>query len=364
MENRDILHVIARMNVGGTSRYIDSLIKGMPGSILATGYVQGVEIEDKSTLIINPVRIPHLGRKISFVNDLCAYFELRSVVRHYRPKIIHTHTFKAGLLGRLIKGQHKHVHTFHGHLLDDNEISRFEKKVLVFCEKILAKRTDLFISIGSRVGAELRSAGIGQENKWASIPPGLEIQKLLDKKVARKSFGLQSDKLIFGWLGRLISVKDPLLLIKLAEKFPEIDFAIGGGGELFEKVKFKKSANVYLLGWVDASPFWSAIDIAISTSESEGMPIALIEAQIAGIPVIATNVGSTSEVIQDGVTGILTSREEQAIVDAIQKLSENKELRNDMAENAKARATKLFSIERMVASHIEVYKSLIDAAVV
>ena len=95
MSTIKVLHVIARMNVGGTARYVGDLVENIPNSALATGYVQGTEIEDSAVGAINPYRILHLGRKVSPLNDFRAWVELRRLIGEIEPDIIHTHTFKA-----------------------------------------------------------------------------------------------------------------------------------------------------------------------------------------------------------------------------------------------------------------------------
>ena len=123
-----ILHVIARMNIGGTARYVSELVDGIPNSFLATGFIQNSEVEDPCMNSLSAIRVLHLGRKISPVKDIRAWAELRKIIRDLKPDVLHTHTFKAGLIGRLIRGRHKHVHTYHGHLFDDSSFSNFEKK--------------------------------------------------------------------------------------------------------------------------------------------------------------------------------------------------------------------------------------------
>jgi len=106
------------MNVGGTARYVGDLVAGQPAgyeSLLATGFVQGAEIEDDCVHGLPVVRIPSMGRAINPLADISPYFELHKVVREYKPDVVHSHTFKAGLLARLVPGSHKRVHTFHGH---------------------------------------------------------------------------------------------------------------------------------------------------------------------------------------------------------------------------------------------------------
>jgi hypothetical protein len=134
-----VLHVIARMNVGGTARYIEELIDGATEfgyeAELATGYVQGQEIESSGFNKKSTHRIAHLGRKISLLNDLRAYFELKKVIAIVRPDILHSHTFKAGLLARQVPGNFKRVHTFHGHLFEDQSFSAIQKFAILRADK-------------------------------------------------------------------------------------------------------------------------------------------------------------------------------------------------------------------------------------
>ena len=286
MSTIKVLHVIARMNVGGTARYVGDLAQNIPNSALATGYVQGSEIEDPVVININPYRIPHMGRAISPLNDFKAWLELRKLINEIKPEIVHTHTFKAGLLGRLIGGNHKRVHTFHGHLFDDQSFSSIEKGIITLSERYLANRTDVLISVGERVGQDLRASGIGPNKKWVSIAPGVEALPSFDKAEARKILGIKADVFLVGWMARMTGVKNPLLALDVARQMPDVQFVMAGGGDLLELVAKSAPANVAVIGWTDASLFWSAVDCALSTSDNEGMPIALIEAQLAGLPAV------------------------------------------------------------------------------
>ena len=258
-----VLHVIARMNVGGTARYVGDLVTSIPNSALAVGHVQGQEIEDPIIGSINTYVVPHLGRKISPMQDLKAYFELRELVRELKPKILHTHTFKAGLLGRLIGGEHKRVHTFHGHLFGDLAFSAMEKFFITRLERYLARRTDLLISVGKKVGEELRAEGVGGREHWISIPPGVNPLPRVDKAEARQILKVDENQLLVGWLARMTSVKNPLLLLELADLNPNLQFIMGGGGDLLDTVKMKAPNNVQVLGWTNPSIFLSALDCVI-----------------------------------------------------------------------------------------------------
>ena len=359
MSTTKVLHVIARMNVGGTARYVGELVENISNSKLASGFVQGSEVEDPSVSKLHVIRINHLGRKISPINDYKSWRELRAIIREHKPEIIHTHTFKAGLIGRLISGKHKHVHTFHGHLFDDSSFSLLEKKVITLTEKFLARRTDVLISVGQNVGQELRDAGIGVDQKWVSIAPGVQPLPVTDKSVARISLGLPDSVLIVGWMARMAPVKNPQLLLEVAKQLPEVQFVMAGGGDLLESIKANAPTNVKVIGWADAATFWSAVDIAISTSDNEGMPVALIEAQLAGVPVIATNVGSNSEVVKDKVSGFVVAKNASEIAQAVEILISDVKRRDKLGIAAKKRASELFTVERLIEKHKSCYgKSL------
>jgi len=345
------------MNVGGTARYVGELVEKIPNNKLATGYVQGSEIEDPCVEKLNVLRVPHMGRKISPLNDFRAWLELRKVINEIKPAIVHTHTFKAGLIGRLIGGEHKRVHTFHGHLFDDQSFSSLEKYLITKAEKFLANRTDLLISVGKKVGVELRAEGIGTEKEWLSIAPGINALPIIEKGQARKSLGLRTEGVLFGWMARMAEVKNPFLLLEIARQLPQVSFVMAGGGNLLDEIKMKAPKNIAVIGWADAATFWSAIDCAISTSDNEGMPVALIEAQLAGVPVIATDVGSNAEVIEDDVTGMVTSKNPRELIDAIEKLLKGQKLIQKMGDEGRQRATEEFSLEKMLNAHENAYST-------
>jgi glycosyltransferase involved in cell wall biosynthesis len=347
------------MNVGGTARYVGELVENIPGSLLATGFVQGSEIEDPCVRRLTTIRLSSLGRRIDPVNDYRAWVALRRIIKREKPDIVHTHTFKAGLIGRLVSGSHKRVHTFHGHLFGDHSFSWIQMKFITFIERILARRTDLLISVGDKVGIELRDAGIGPHRKWKSIAPGVDALPKFEKEAARKLLGIQSEQLIFGWMARVTKVKNPFLLLEIAKKLPNVNFVMAGGGDLLHSIKLNQVKNLSIIGWADASQFWSAVDCAISTSDNEGMPIALIEAQLAGIPVIASDVGSNCEVIQNEITGYICDKNIDDFVFAIKRLYTDDTLRSLMGDTAKIWAREEFSIKKMIDAHTNAYLNLI-----
>jgi glycosyltransferase involved in cell wall biosynthesis len=301
-----------------------------------------------------------MGRSISPIKDHLARKQLEKIIGELRPDIIHTHTFKAGYIARMKKQPVPVIHTFHGHLLDDPEFSGFKSRVIVEVERMLAKKSSKLVTVGRRVADELLEQRIGKKEQYVNIPPGVVALNVTPKADALKSLNLPDDgKPIVGWIARVTGVKNPMLALDVANAMPDTRFVMAGGGDLLEKVRSAAPANVSVIGWAQAEDLFGASDIILSTSENEGMPVALIEAQLAGKPVIATDVGSVSEVILNHETGIVTSKNSGSIALALESLLLDKQKRSEMGTLAISRANALFSVERMINAHIALYKSIV-----
>jgi len=360
-----VLHVIARLNVGGTARYITQLANELPKhgieTFIATGFVQGAEVEDESAQSIDLIRIKSMGRSISPIKDHFARKQLEKVIAQVKPDIIHTHTFKAGYVIRMKKQPVPVIHTFHGHLLDDPEFSGFKSKVIVELERSLAKKATKFVTVGRRVGEELLQQRIGTKDQYVNIPPGVVALNSTPRTQALKNLGIaDNDQLIVGWIARVTGVKNPMLALEVADAMPDTQFVLAGGGDLLEQVKVAAPTNVTVIGWAQAEDVFGASDIILSTSENEGMPVALIEAQLAGKPVVATDVGSVSEVLLNHETGIVTNKNAGSIALALESLLLDKQKRTEMGTLATSRANALFSVDRMINAHIALYKSIVN----
>jgi len=357
-----VLHVIARLNVGGTARYITCLAEELPKhkieTFVATGFVQGSEQEDPSTKSLKVIRIPSLGRQINPIKDHFAFKQLLEVIKEVKPDILHTHTFKAGYIGRMktreiskaAGKQVRFVHTFHGHLFDDPEFSGIKSLIITSFERRFALRTDAIITVGAQVAKELLEREIGQPEQFTNIPPGVEPLKLPKAK--------PRTKVTIGWIARVTGVKNPFRALEIAKLFPDAQFLIAGGGDLLEQVKAQAPKNTKVLGWTDAAKLFAASDIILSTSENEGMPVALIEAQLASKPVVATNVGGVAEVVINKKTGFVTHKKTEDLAKALEKLINSKALRTAQGKAAKAHTTKAFSVEKMIKAHVSLYKKL------
>jgi glycosyltransferase involved in cell wall biosynthesis len=362
-----VLHVIARVNRGGTATWLAKLIPGLRANgietILAAGHVQRDEIEDKIFYALGAKRVLGLGRSISLTQEIKAFFELRKLIIELKPDVINTHTAKAGVLGRLAglslgKSRPALVHTYHGHLLY-GYFGKWKTKFVIVIEKILSVFTQILISSGEKVRDELINVGIGATSQFFVIRPGIRPLTLSEKNASLEKFGLPNTEIIVGWLGRITEIKEPERVVEIAKRLPNLTFVMGGEGNLQEEIQRQAPKNLILVGWVSPEEIWGFTDIALLTSRNEAQPISLVEAALSCIPSIAWDVGSVSEVIEDGKTGYLVTSIDQA-VNSIDRLSKNPIERKTLGNEAKNTALVKFSEEQFIDSHLKAYQAAID----
>jgi glycosyltransferase involved in cell wall biosynthesis len=365
IESPRVLHIIARLNKGGTARYLQGLIVDLEqiqvDSLLAVGHVQDNEIEDESLKTLNHARVESLGRRINPISDVLAYFELKKIVEEYQPDLIHTHTFKAGLLGRLLKTQTPIVHTFHGHLLTDPEFSGLKQRVIIAIERTLAKRSAALITVGEKVSEELLAVGIGKKEQYLSIASEIDSIDFISRDVAREKFGIADEnQVIVIWMARLVGVKNPYLAIEVAQLLPKALFLISGGGDLYEQLKKDAPANVRVLGWQEPSEVIPAGDIFLSTSVNEGVPYSILEAQSFGLPVVSVRAGAVEEVVIDSETGFVTDADAAQLAARIQSLIRDPASRLKMGEMARTRSLEATGKKAKATAHLALYRRILS----
>jgi glycosyltransferase involved in cell wall biosynthesis len=366
------MQIIARMNVGGPAILVADLMRNLDSSKfetrLVTGYCDENESDylDEVAIDIEAIRIPGFGRSISIGKDLKAFLLLLREIRRFKPEIIHTHTAKAGVLGRvaafLARPTAKRIHTFHGHLLHGYFDSR-KVKILILVEKILGLITYKFVAIGNVVKTDLVKAGIAKNSKFEVIYPGLQDLIIHPQLDARNTLCLDPEKIYLVYVGRLTLIKRPDRLIDLGRSLkvdhPKTHIVIAGAGELLEELTAQsesESLPIKFLGWRnDIDLILSASDIAVLCSDNEGIPLTLIQASQAGLPIVSTNVGSVSDIVLDGVTGILTEVSANGLIQGVSKLLADPDLRARLGESGQMRARELFSSKAMVERHEELY---------
>ncbi len=273
-----------------------------------SGNVESDEIEDEIFTEFEGIRINSLGRTVSPLNDIRAIKQLRFALRSIQPDVINTHTFKAGLIGRIasIGLPIRVIHTYHGHLLY-GYFSPMKVKIYVALERFLGLFTDAFVVVGNSVKEDLIELGIGRKKNFHVIYPAVRKIVFSSRKELRKRYNLDKDDFVIGWLGRLTDVKQPQLFLELARKNPNFKFLLGGDGDLRETVLDALPKNVSFMGWINPKDFWPACNVATITSANEGLPTSIIESQLAGIPSVGFHVGSVAEIILDNQTGFLVT---------------------------------------------------------
>lgn len=338
-ETLRVLHVIARFNIGGTARYLANLLPELESQNLdvklAVGRVQEGEIEDSSLANMNIVRVESLGRRINLVADMRSYIGLRRIIKEYKPDVIHSHTFKAGMLCRLMHFGIPKVHTFHGHLLMDPEFSRFQIRIILVLERFLALLTRKILVTGQQVATDLLAVGVGKANQYLSIPGQSQAIFPLPREIARKNLGLAAEFTIL-WSARVTAVKNPRLLVEVARMMPDSKFIMAGDGAELESIASEAPQNLKILGFINVEEILLAGDVFLSTSLNEGIPYSILEAQSVGLPVVAVRAGALSELINDGVNGYLVEPSVELIVNQLKKLQSNPDLMDEMKSNSYA----------------------------
>jgi len=382
-----VLRIIARLNIGGPARHVVILTGGLDkdryDSILVSGAV-GKGEGDMSYLAeegrIRRVFVPELGRSINPLADFIAFFKILNAIRREKPHIVHTHTAKAGTLGRIaaiFAGVPVKIHTFHGHVFY-GYFNRFATGYFLWVERMLARFTDRIIAISEGQKEDLLYRyKIGQEGKYSVINLGLDLEPFLHvdskKGIFRQRHGLDKDAILVGLIGRLVPVKNHRMFIKVArlikgqiepDIFNRVKFVIVGDGP--EKPALTAYANsigigksVIFTGWAhDLIEVYADIDIVALTSRNEGTPLSIIEAFASAKPVIATDVGGVGDVA--GGVGILTARDDDdAFTKALGELIRSDEMRREMGMKGRMAVMEKFSKERLVSQTEKLYEELI-----
>jgi glycosyltransferase involved in cell wall biosynthesis len=372
MERVRVLRIISRMNIGGPALQISGLMRGIDqdkvNQKLLTGYCKPDEADFIEIIApeLKVQRINGLGRSINIVADISALLQIIKIIREFKPNFIHTHTAKAGVLGRiaglLANRNAKLIHTYHGHLLT-GYFSPIKTKSIILVERILAKFSFKLICVGSKVRDDLLKVKIGDLSKYIIIGPGIKFGELPIRNLSRLNFNIDLDDIVIIFLGRITGIKRPdrfcNIVLNLARRHPKIRILIVGSGDLEVSMHKKLSEikeRVDFLGWrSDVENILACADILLLTSDNEGTPTSVIQAGMAGVPTVATNVGSLPEVIENGVTGILTDPDEDALAMALESLVLDPELRKNLGENAKKDMSRRYSISRMVESYQSLY---------
>jgi glycosyltransferase involved in cell wall biosynthesis len=384
-----VLRVIARLNVGGPALHVSYLARGLAGRGYETTLVAGDVGRGEASMAfvaeregVDVVRLPGLSRELSPFRDLVATVHLARLIRRLRPDVLHTHTAKAGAVGRaaaLLAGRRRPrvvVHTFHGHVLR-GYFGTVGSLVFRAIETVLARSTDALVAVSPQVRDELVRFGVAPAAKFAVVRLGIELEPRVacdeDQAAIRARIGVSPDRFVVGWFGRMTAVKrtDDLLdaLTALRERGVDALLLLVGDGadrERLERLAHGRglAKSVLFLGYQeDVARWYAACDAIVLTSASEGTPVTLIEALAARRPVVATRVGGVEDVVQDGVTGhLVRPGDTHALAERLALLAADPELRRRMGEAGRAQVLQRYAVERLVDDVDRLYRSLLAAA--
>ncbi|MBU1261662.1 GT4 family glycosyltransferase PelF [bacterium] len=368
---KKVVRIIARLNVGGPAIHTIILSSGLNKERFSTTLICGAEGENEGSMRqeakkrgINLIFLPELGRELHPIKDIITLIKLFWIIKKIQPDIVHTHTAKAGAIGRLaawLAGVPVIIHTFHGHVLH-SYFSPVKTKLFIWIEKFLGRITDRIIVLTESQRKEILGFGIGKENRFFVIPLGLELDKFYNiegkRGILRKELGLSSETPLIGIVARLVPIKDHRTFVfaakLLLEKIPEAKFIVVGDGperanieRFVEELKIQDA--VFFPGFrEDLDIIYADLSLLVLSSLNEGLPVAIIEAQASGKPVVSTNVGGVPELIKDGETGYLVPvKNPEMLAEAMEKILKSPDSAKRMGEAGKE-SSKKYRAERLM----------------
>lgn len=405
-----ILRIIARLNVGGPARHVVIQTRHLQDDGFRSWLIAGSVPDGEEGMHylaeefgVDPIYIPEMSRELSF-KDLISVVKVLRQIRRIRPDILHTHTAKAGAVGRIAGWIYRYmtlstligkprplkvVHTFHGHVFH-SYYGRAKTTFFIWIERVLARlATDKIVVISDQQFDEIHGEyKIGRHDQFEVIPLGIELGPFRRGSISRDEFrreiGVETDELLIGFVGRLAEIKNVSMLLRAAKRIvderpaelPRCRFLIVGDGHL--RCSLEREARdlglngdvIFLGNRTDAEAVYSGLDVVALTSLNEGTPLSLIEAMACGKPVISTAVGGVVDLLGDPRSrvdgfavcerGISTAANSvDAFVNGLVYLARNEQLRNRIGAEARAFVFANYDKERLIGDTKGLYRRLI-----
>ncbi len=384
-----VVRVIARLNMGGPALHVAYLTKGLEQRGYETTLVAGSLARGENSMAfvaeelgVDVYPIPQLHREISPVYDALAILRLVRLLKSYRPHILHTHTAKAGAVGRIaamLAGDARPpiiVHTFHGHVLR-GYFDPIRTEIFRQLERKLATVTTRLIAVGPEVRDDLVRLHVAPEEKFSVVRLGIDLdQRLADEDDQgadlRRLFGISPDSFVVGWIGRMTSIKrmpDILLAFKrLRERGVDATLCLVGDGPDRERVEERAhelgiSRHTLFIGYQhDVGPYYAFFDALLLPSANEGTPVVAIEALASSRPVVATRVGGVPDVVTDGVDGFLVDVSDiDSMTTRLAELAADPTLRRTMGRAGRQRVLPRYRVERLIDDIDALYRELLGS---
>jgi glycosyltransferase involved in cell wall biosynthesis len=385
-----VLRVIARLNMGGPALHVAYLSAGLRDRGYETTLVAGTLARGEGSMSfvaeeagVEVVQLPQLHREISVAYDALSVARLVRLIREHRPHILHTHTAKAGAVGRLAAVLARDarppivLHTFHGHVLH-GYFGPAQEAVFRQVEQSLARATTRLVAVSPEVRDDLVGLGIAPAEQFAVVRLGVELG---DRTGAggegrarfRRLFGIPEERFVIGWIGRMTAVKrlpDVLEAFRrVRDRGIDATLCLVGAGPDRDEVERLASRlglmrHCLFVGYQrDVAPYYAFFDAFLLPSANEGTPVVAIEALAAGVPVVATAVGGVADVVEDGVDGFLAEPGDvEALADRLVRLAEDRELRARMGAAGRVRVPERYAVERLIDDTDRLYRSLLAEA--
>jgi glycosyltransferase involved in cell wall biosynthesis len=377
-----VLHIITRLDFGGSSQVVLSLAEGARRAGYAVTIVTGRTTDPHEDLAayekrtgVRIVRLERLRRTPHPLFDALALFDLFRLTRRLRPDLVHTHTSKAGVLGRLAAGAYGKaavVHTPHGHLFYGYYNSLLSW-LIVQAERLAAPFADRVVLLTKRSIEEHVSRRVSRREKFTAISPGIDLARYEPERTPpdalKMQFGGGPGIRLVGWAGRLTAIKDPHTFIEAAaivkDKVPDVRFALLGEGELGPRLAQMRdrlglsNRLVFMGGREGLEDFMASLDLFVHTSRNEGFGIVLLEAMASGVPVIGTAVGGVPEVLEEGRAGLLVSPGDPvSLARCMLYLLRNEEVAREFSGRGRERAAE-YTLEKNVRNYLDLYRELL-----
>jgi glycosyltransferase involved in cell wall biosynthesis len=379
-----IARILTRLNLGGPARQAlasDPRLAARGHALRVFAGESGPGEGDLGPALeargVELVRVPGLRRAPTGVGDLRALLALRRELAAFRPDVVHTHASKAGALGRRAARavpEAVRVHTFHGHVLE-GYFPPALSGLLVALERRLARECERIVAVSHATADDLVRLGVVAEEKLVVVPPGVELEALLALErregTLRALVGAREGTFLVGLLGRLAPVKRPELALEvlalLGARHPELELVFVGDGS--ERRRLERAiealpgpfrARAHLVGArEDVAAVLADLDCVLSTSRSEGLPVALIEAAAAGLPVVATPVGGVPELVAHERTGFLGEGVDE-LAFGLAQLLERPALGREMGQRARMRVAERHSAEALAGRLEALYRAALE----
>ncbi len=383
-----VLQIITLSEWGGAQRVVfdlaDNLNKDEFQVEVACGG-NGLLIEKLRARNIKVHEIFDLKRELSLSSDIKAFFALKKLIRKEKYDIVHCHSAKAGILGRWAArsaGVRNIYYTVHSWSFYNKEEFGITTKLFVGLEKFFGKYTKTIVCVANKVMADGILRKIAKPEKFLAIPNGIDFNVENKRDELRAGYGIEPTNVVFGMVARLAYPKDPLLFLQIAKEVlketpivvasgdttgqaSSAKFVLVGGGPLMPKCQeFARQENlqdaVLLLGEktpLEARELFFAFDIFVLLSKFEGMPITVLEAMFAGLPIIASNVGGIGELIEKEKGGFLIKHsDKEALKEKMLYLIKNSQQRNQMGEYNFQKARENFTLNKMILAYGQLYQ--------